>query len=136
MVNHIPSCLIKLPAECTAWASRRWRHQRRRNIADADWSSACLHNIDLYKETTAMQFVRATNSAALFLLLGTIVSGYAQQDQQDEKRGKSERQQGRQQQGAPPPAQQQRPQGQPQQPEARGQQRQNQQQDQQRQVQQ
>ena len=47
-----------------------------------------------------MQFVRATSTAALFLLFGTIVPAYAQQDQQNEKQGKPEKHQGRQQQGA------------------------------------
>ena len=65
-----------------------------------------------------MQCVRATSTAAMFLLLGTIAPAYAQRDQQNE------RQQGRQQQGAPPAAQQQRTQRQSQQPQARRQQQQ------------
>jgi hypothetical protein len=73
-----------------------------------------------------MQFIRATSTAALFLLFGTTVPAYAQQDQQNEKEGKPEKHQGRQEQGARPPAQQQRPQGQPQRPQARGQQQQKQ----------
>ncbi len=77
-----------------------------------------------------MQFVRATSTAALFLLFGTIVPAYAQQNQQNEKQGKPEKHQGRQQKGAPPAAQQQHPQGQPQRAQARGQQQQKQPQEQ------
>ena len=40
-----------------------------------------------------MQFVRATSTAALFLLLGTIVPAYAQHDKQNGKQGKPEKQQ-------------------------------------------
>lgn len=69
-----------------------------------------------------MQFVRATSTAALFLLLGTIVPVYAQHDKENGKQGKPEKQQGRQAQ----PARQQRPQGKAQQPQARAQQQQKQ----------
>src|SRR5216684_3052921 len=55
-----------------------------------------------------MQFIRATNTAALFLLFGTIIPAYAQHDQQSEKQGKPEKQQGEQRRPAPPPSQQQR----------------------------
>ena len=71
-----------------------------------------------------MQLVRATSTVGLFLLLGTIVPAYAQQDQQNERQGKSQKQQGRQQQGAQPAAQQQRSHVQTQQPQARAQQQQ------------
>jgi len=73
-----------------------------------------------------MQFVRATSTAALFLLLGTIVPAYAQHDKQNEEQGKPEKQQGGQVQGARPPAQQQGHNGKPQQPQARAQQQQKQ----------
>lgn len=62
-----------------------------------------------------MKFVRVTSTAALFLLFGTIVPAYAQQNQQKDKQGKPETQQGKRQEAAPPPAQKQRAQGQTQQ---------------------
>jgi hypothetical protein len=58
-----------------------------------------------------MQFVRATSTAALFLLFGAFVPAYAQHDQQGEGKGKPEKRQGSQQRGSPP-GQQQRSQGQ------------------------
>lgn len=65
-----------------------------------------------------MQCVRATSTAAMFLLLGTIAPTYSQRGEQNE------RQQGWRQQGAPPAAQQQRTQRQSQQSQARRQQQQ------------
>ena len=62
-----------------------------------------------------MQFIRATSTAALILLLGTIVPAYAQHDQENEREGKPEKRQDKQQRGAPAPAREQRPQAQPQQ---------------------
>ena len=78
-----------------------------------------------------MQHVRATSTAAVFLLLGAIVPAYAQRDQQGDRQGKAEKQQGRQQRAAPQAARQQRTQAQP-----RQQQRQSAQQPQQQRVQQ
>jgi flagellar motor protein MotB len=65
------------------------------------------HLMPTFEETMIMQFVRATSTAALFLLFGAIGPVYAQHDQQSEKQ-RPEKQQSGQRQGAPPPAQQQR----------------------------
>ena len=49
-------------------------------------------------EMTTMKFVRAITTAAVLLLSGALVVGYANQDQQKERRGKSEKSQATQKQ--------------------------------------
>ena len=81
-----------------------------------------------------MQFVRATSTASLFLLLGTIVPAYAQQDQQNERKGEQQQERRQPQQQQQRPQQQQQPQQQQrqQQQQQRAQEPQQQQQQQQR----
>ena len=64
-----------------------------------------------------MQFVRATSTAALFLLFGTIVPVYAQHDQEKEKQSKPEAQQRVQQTKPQQPQQQRAQQSKPPQPQ-------------------
>jgi len=64
-----------------------------------------------------MQYVRATSTAALFLLFGTIVPAYAQHDQEKEKQSKPETQQRPQQPRPQQPQQQRAQQPKPQQPQ-------------------